>query len=266
MSIRPGELLIDDSNWRKHVDAPVIDGVQMRKGHLPRDYATHPHGSLAFAPTLSIPLIPRSEWSARIKEREGRKMLLTDIRKAKPFPSLDQDGTNYCWANGVFSAVLFARAYANLPYVALSPASVAAPINNFQNEGGWGLWALKYMAENGFNTADEWPPNAINRKYYTEENKAKAKQRRVTEWFDLRPNNFDEKMTCLLLGMMVPSGYPWWSHEVCGIDPVEIEENHFGSREINSWGDRYGDRGEFVLSESKATADDQFALRVVSAF
>lgn len=260
MPLQPGELLIDDSNWQLFADAvPSGQG----RGRVPRDYRRIPHGALPGAQPFILPEIPRSEWSERIKEMEATKSRLSDLMIQAGVPSLDQDGTNYCWCNGVVTAILGVRAVNNQPFVQLSPASVAAPVKNFRNDGGWGGEALEYIVEHGVAAASLWPPNAIDRRYWTAEAKANALLHRVTEWYDLRSRSFAQKMTCLLMRIPVPSGYNWWSHETCGIDPVEIEPGHFGSRERNSWGGSYGQDGYFVLAENKSTPDDAVAPRVV---
>lgn len=256
MGLQPGELLIDDSNC----EVPV----GRSRGHYPRDYDRIAFGALPGATPFPLKVIPRNEWSARIKEREEQKALLSQLMLDKGIPSLDQNGTNYCWTNGVVTAMLAIRAYNNLEYVPLSPASVAAPIKGYKNVGGWGGEALEYITENGICPVSLWPANAISRSYDNAESREARKQFLIREWWELRPRNFDEKMTLLLLGIPVPSGYNWWRHETCGIDPVEIESGRYGSRERNSWGDSYGQKGFFVLSESKATPDDAVAPALVS--
>ncbi len=70
---------------------------------MPRDYTQHPqgcyHATYGDAPA-EIPLIPRSEWSARIKEMEQTKTRLSDLRRTanggKPIPSLNQGQWGYC--------------------------------------------------------------------------------------------------------------------------------------------------------------------------
>lgn len=252
MGLRPGELLIDDSNYR--IQMPTKHG----RGHIDRNYARVPYGALPGAKAFPIPVIPRSEWSARIKEREATG-LLSERMLRKGIPSLDQNGTNYCWTNGVVTAIYGIRVAQNLPHVDLSPASVAAPIKGYRNVGGWGGEALEYIIAKGIAPAKLWPANAISRQYDNAESQAARRDYIVTDWYELAPRNFDQKMTLLLLGIPVASGYNWWSHETCGIDPVEIEPGHYGSRERNSWGRGYGQEGFFVLAESKANADDAVA-------
>lgn len=257
----PKEFVIDDSNYQQHCGplSPTIDG----RGRVPRDWAKMPYGSHPVATKFDIPLIPRSDWAAMIQEREERGGLLSQAMLKAGVKSLDQNGTNYCWCNGVVTGMLAIAAFSGPgPIDELSPASAAAQIKDYRNEGGWGGDALEWISQHGIYLASEWPPNARERKYKTAAGDASALGRKITEWYELSERNFDQKMTCLLLGLPVPSGYNYWSHEVCGIDPVIVEPGHFGSRERNSWGEDYGDHGFFILSENKATPDDAVVPRV----
>lgn len=259
-----GELIIGDDNAHLYKDIVPED---MSKGRTPRDYAKVPYGQLAvggggFAAKFDLLIPPRSEWSARIKKMEAEKTRISDLLLQAKIPSLDQNGTNYCWCNAVITAIQAIRCKAGEKYVKLSPASVAAPIKNYANQGGWGGEALEYIVEHGVGAASLWPPNARDRKYMTDELKENALRHRVTEWYDLRPRSFDEVMACLLYGIPVAIGLNWWGHEVCACDPVEISPGKFGARIRNSWGDGYGEKGFAVLTESKATPDDACAPRV----
>ena len=64
----PNELIIDDSNYLQHVDVNVVEGKLFGKGYVERDYSLFPVGSIRGIEAFSIPLIPRNEWSSRIKD------------------------------------------------------------------------------------------------------------------------------------------------------------------------------------------------------
>jgi hypothetical protein len=75
----------------------------MSRGLIPRDLEKCPVASLPGSVGyggVNIPLIPRSEWSERIKEMERTKSRLSDIRRrflgGSHIPSLDQNGQGYC--------------------------------------------------------------------------------------------------------------------------------------------------------------------------
>lgn len=259
------EFIIDEDN----AHTVYVPPQGQSKGLEPRDYSIDPVGLNGLAaPFDDNFLIPRSEWPARIEEMEKTESRLSDFMRRGQVPSLDQNGTNYCWCHGFVTGILALRAANGQPFVDLSPASAAAQIKNFRNSGGWGTQALKFIQEHGVAEAKLWPHNAINRKYLTAEMKANARLYLVPDWYDFPDvsgaKRFDFKMSCLLRRIPVPSGYNWWSHETCGLDPVMVGNNKFGCRERNSWGSSYGDDGFFVLAESKGTPSDACAPKVVS--
>lgn len=261
------ELVIDDSNG--HIYAELADydpatGERRLRGRIPRDYSRVPYGACPYAAPFDLPLIPRGEWQARCEEMERTKSRLSDLMRFYKVPSLDQNGTNYCWTNGVVTAMYAVRALNGLPHVDLSSASVAAPIKGFRNVGGWGAESLEYITQHGVAPASLWPPNAISRQYDNEESRAARKHHVIGEWYELQPRNLDQLITCLLLRIPVAVGFDWWGHEVCAIDPV-WHNGAIGTRIRNSWGPDYGDSGFAILQGNKQLPDDAVCPRVVTA-
>lgn len=261
------EFIIDDDNFSSHAVDMVVDGEQMSRGLIPRDYDLIPFGDCFGAQPFALPLIPRSEWPDRIREMEATKTRLSDLilstySTGKPLTSLNQNGTNYCWINGVVTGMETMLLAMGQPFVRLSPASVGAPIKGYRNVGGWGQEGLAYIVAHGICTLDEWPANAISRQHDTEANRQARAKRKVFEFDELRPRNVDELMTMVLNRIPVAVGYNWWSHEVCGMDPVLLGNDNYGLRIRNSWGESYGEKGFAVLSGSRMVPDDACCPRV----
>lgn len=241
-----------------------ITPANFSRGMIPRDFAKVPHGSLPFAEPFPLPLIPRHEWQARIEEGNATKSFLSHIRRAAGLKSQDQDGIPYCWIHAVISAVRLLRARQNQPAIALSATACGAQIKNFRSEGGWSTEGLEWVVKHGIPTVELWPENKLDRRYLTAEMKADALTRQVTEWWDLKPRNIDEEMTCYFLRIPISVGYNRWRHAVCGMDPV-YRNGQYGRKIWNSWTDDYGDMGEADLMGDSWAADDQIAPRVTDA-
>lgn len=276
MTMASNLIIIDDDNWKDHVQT-TLNGEVMGTGLVERDYERQP---LCASPgaysAIDMPLIPRSEWSARIKEMEETKSRLSDIRRTgnngKPIPSLNQGRSNYCWIHSVVGTVQIQRAVMGLPYKKLAAFAAGCKIMNFRNEGGWSPLGMEFVVKNGLPEERLWPEGSFSRSNDKPETWENAKLYQVTEgWWDLsqrhydRNLTFDQVMTLLLTRTPCTLDYNWWGHSVFGLDPVEVERNSFGIRGLNSWGDSYGDMGEFILRGNRAIPDGSVAPRVVDA-
>lgn len=301
MSLRPNEVLIGEHNFAEHVFA-VVDGENKAKGLVPRDYSRFPQGCYGAAPAWSVdmPLIPRSEWSERIKDMEATKSRLSDIRlsgnNGQSIPSLDQNGRGYCWFHSGTSCVLLLRAVANMPYVSLSAYAGACIIKNYRDEGGWGAQGLDFLMTRGVPSDAFWPQRSVSRSNDTPACWENAKLHRVTEGFiDLQAAQYDRNltwdqvMTCLLSRIPIIGDHNWWAHSIAHMDPVDgvssrgmtrmgsgklatVQEFDqiwsmndvgagYGVRIWNSWGDSWSDRGMGVLAGNKAIPDGATAPR-----
>lgn len=209
-------------------------------------------------------LIPKSEWQARIEEMEATKTRLSDLIRARKSPCKNQAQTNFCWFNSPTRCTEIVRMQQNEKQIVLSPASGACYVTNFRNVGGWGFQALQWIVEHGLNDVNDWPANAIDTKYATPDNKAKAFLNRIVEWTECKPRTIEQKISLLLRRIPVACGYNWWGHEVTAIDPV-WKDGDIATREENSWGPTYGDLGMFILQGSKMYPDDAVAPRTALA-
>lgn len=199
--------------------------------------------------------IPRSEWQARIQEITELKSRVSDLLTYKKHPPKNQERTNYCWANAPVYTLEIQRLRQNQRNVILSPASVAAPIKKFSNVGGWGLEALRFLANHGAVPVEKWPANAISRSYYTDSNKKLALDYKVLDWIECKPRNLDQVISMLLRGYAGAAGYNWWRHEVTLCDPIWLD-GEIAIRFRNSWGPQYGSNGYSVLRGNKMLPDD----------
>ncbi len=170
-----------------------------------------------------------------------------------------------CWINSPVYIMEVCQVVSGQPVTILSPASGGARIKNFRNVGGWGREAVQWIHENGINTVQEWPANAIDRRYLTSANIAVAKTRRIVEFIELRPRDIKQLMSLLLRRIPVSGGFNWWRHQVSLIDPMWLDGRP-ALRPRNSWGMSWGDEGYGVLQGSKMLPDDAVACISVSSF
>lgn len=252
----PNEFIIDEDTPLHSSHVRVPDG--QARGYEGRDLSEHPYNSSPFSKPFDLPLIPRSEWDARIEEMEKTKSLYSQlILSHTPYiPSKNQSNTNYCWFNGVVTGCEGLMALTGQGFTALSSACGAAQIKGFRNQGGWGGEALNWMVKYGTCPQSMWPNAAINRSYLTEAARQAALKFRLTEWYDnMRTGSFDVLMTALFNRIPVPLGLDWWSHLICAFDPVKTGNNAYGCRIRNSWSDSWGEKGFGILSESRSRGD-----------
>lgn len=258
-----GEVVID-TEW---IDDPESNDFTKTPPDMSKGLEMRPleakYGTLEYCGTFPRHLlIPRSEWQARIQEREERKQTLSYRSIQAGLPCKDQNGTNYCWANAPVHCYEIRRMVQNQPLVLYSPGSIAGPIKNYRNVGGWGYEALKYLVEKGVVPVSHYGANQV-RNAHTAETRELAAKNRVKEWWELRPRNLDEQISCLLWDIPTANGYNWWGHEVTGVDPVWLDGT-VALRIRNSWGMGWGSKGFSILQGNKMLADDICAAIVTS--
>lgn len=263
MGLNPGEKVYDDLN--------LMDAAPpSQSGYKPRDYTAEPYGSLPFAAAFPAELeIDRSNWSAAIRQATEAKAMLSQFWISQGLHALHQQQTSMCWCFAVVSAMLAWRAKMGLPYAKLSPASAAAPCENFRDNGGWSTNAVRWIAEHGISIEELWGSSQTknDRRLWTPEVQADALTRRITEWFDVRPRNLRQQISCGILGLPVAVGYNRLGHAICQLDALEIEPGSFGIRLIDNYGESNGwcDRnGMYVMRENVAAADDAIAPRAIT--
>jgi len=270
------EVIIDDDTYLEQLPE---QNPEQSYGLVPRDFGAVPLGSIEGIKKFDMPLIPRNEWSSRIKDMVDSQTRLSDMimrgNVGNPIPHLDQNGQGYCWAYSPGSAILAARARDNQPYVRVSPHGVACKIKNFRDQGGWNPQAAEFAIKTGYPTVEFWPEKSMRREY--DNSTTWANTIKLTEgWLDLVPAaydrnlSFDQLMTCLLSRIPCPADRNWWGHSTCDIDPVEFDSslplsdmNRWGTRTWNSWVN-WGTNSMGVIRGQKALTNGCTAVKVTT--
>jgi hypothetical protein len=249
-------------------------------GYIPRDYSRQPlgsiHGTSSFPTEL---LLDDKQIKERIEELERTKTdlvsLLQFLWANKQWIGLNQDPTNYCWCFAVIHAIMILRALSGEPFKRLSPFSVACIVKAFRNNGGWGGEANEQCVKEGVATEEFWPfgiPGsgkvqsanmaAFDRKYLAT-SRANAALHKVTEFWELEPNNDQQKLSALCIPLPVASGYNRIGHERCSVKATLLSNGAYGCIDLDSYTqDGSPDLKSFALSS--LPANDAVIPRVIS--
>lgn len=258
----PSQIL--GQQWTDNVGKFVV--VNGHRRYLSATPKPEGHDSRAYSKLLSaeMPKIPRSDWSARLKEQQERKQLISQMQNWEPD---DQDGFPICWAAGTCAAFSTARVLQGLPYVRISGMSVAKPISGGRS-GGYEGDAVEYLTKNGGASVDVWGYDDIGVRDGSAEIAESRKHHHALESYEC--DSFDDFATAWLLRFPCTVSYNWWSHVVMACDLVEIESGSFGVRIRNNWGNwesknDFGYSGYTVFREGHGTPSGGFAFRQVTA-
>lgn len=281
MAKRKGKyFVIDHSTSSDLLMDPVVDGERKGRGYDPSFIVKKIKEEMKALPSEIKPIEP-SDWDALYDEQEEKKsslehLKLTTMNNGKPHLSLDQNGQGYCWAYSQVAGIMYARAGANLPYVRLSPHSVACVIKNFRDEGGWcGLSARfcrgqdpKHPGKSGAVPESLWPQKSMSRTYNTATAWEAAAPFKITEdYVDVTRDVYDQNMldkqiaTCLFNNIPVILDYDEWGHSIIGIRWVRVERGVFAPLIDNSWTPGWGKNGMGVINK-RWSVDGAVAIRV----
>ena len=249
----PNELIInDETHWREW--HPSAQGFGT--GWIKPENVGYGATAKQFPKSL---LLPWDEINRRAAEREANKTQLSHKILASGMKPLNQQNTNFCFANAPVNAARVLQMLNNQPYVELSPASLACRVTGFRNVGGFAGDVLEIMQTDGVMPASIWPVNAIDQRYNTKENWEQAKPFIIPEWITLEPENLQQRASLNVQDIGVCVAYGWWEHEVYGCD--YLPDGTF--RDWNSWGD-YGDRGFFLVGGNKRYFADGVAALTIA--
>jgi hypothetical protein len=241
------------------------DSSMFGQGYEQRDRAVDPEGG--FAKPMTFPKLSRQEIKERFIEQERTKTRVYDTMQHVGVKPLDQGRTNFCWANGPTDCVQVARVLMGAPHVALSAASIAGPIKNYGNVGGWGIQATKYLAEHGAVPQSLWPNAKIDRNLDTPESRAQRIKYRVAAdgWLDLPKDDWDAVFTCVALKFPGSIAHMEWSHLTGSWVAGGIASN--GELMILVRNSGYGrdNTGHSWIRESFGKPDEALAIQVVTA-
>lgn len=246
------------------VNAPVPAGYST--GCIPRDYSVVPVGSMAFAPEFpASELIDQSEWADRLNENRKTRSGLLELREDnyEVLRSLDQNGKGLCWSFSSTKATMYVRALMGEPLVRLSAWWVAGKVVNWRDQGYWGAASLAQIVKEGVPVESLCP--SYSSRYDTQETRADAAKRKVTEWWDGSedPREAQKQLVSMLL-KRIPCVVDLndMGHSMCAIDikslnPITIVYD-------NSWGDQ-GDKGLYYGTGARARPDGLVIPRVAMA-
>jgi hypothetical protein len=256
----PNEPIINESTIAQHLgDEGHVCGT------LQRDYSSVPVGSIGGAPSGdTIPLIPREEWPDRISQMEREKSRLSDMMVDAGIPVLNQGPLSFCWAYSCANAVMAMRAQQGLPFVLLSPESIAGPVNGYRDGGNYIVEALRQVMRVGIASVEFVPFQTVSKRGFRDGWEQDAAKHRAIEFWDM-PNDgqrFARQMSVLFARQPMPGAHNWERHSVVAVDPVMRKVGNkiiFGHREMNSW----GGTGWRIVDEPYCF-DEAYALRAIS--
>lgn len=256
--------IINKHTWPRYL-APVIGGQVKRTGLQPRDWSEYPQGCFAWAePFPDELLIPEDEIDDRIRYQEEQKASLLDLRSAnyETLQSLDQDGLGLCWAFSTTKAMMYLRALMGEPALLLSAWWVAGKVKGWRDQGGWGGESLAQIVKDGVPVMSYCP--GYKSSYDNEECRANAALHKCVEWWEGSQDAdkaLHQMATAHLLGLPTINDYNFWSHSVCGIK-MDRYKGGPKNKIDNSWGEKAGDKGIFVLEGEKSKPNGLWIPRV----
>jgi hypothetical protein len=222
------------------VGVQVVGGVKRYLSRRPTESGKKIYSALPRFGDV-FPIIPKSEWSARIKEKKERKTRVIDQQN---FKAHDQNGFPSCWRNGPAHAATTRRVMDGLPYVEISAMSLCP--EHSPHTGGDEYDAGQALVKYGGASVDVWGNNDSNMRLTdTDPVKQSRKHHVLSAMYSL---NSDEEFAtaCLMTPQFtIAMAFNRWSHVISGGDLDEPESGVFGMIDRNNWGESYGYKNAF---------------------
>lgn len=174
-------------------------------------------------------------------------------------------GVHNCWSYGAISCIEANRLVQGLPYVELSPHSVAAGHMKGRDQGGWASMALSWAEKYGVVPDADWPKHSRNHKLWDKpEIKEAAAPFKPLEWIDIPERDMAAERSLLASNFACGMGIPWWGHLIMfGI--LDWSDKHgwlYGQR--NSHGPNFGWKGWAFHTEKSAMHMGGSTVRVAT--
>lgn len=258
------DFILDDENNYQHMRPASFNG------YVARDFEQTPYGAIPGVPEAEVKLIRMEEWPDRIADLERTGTNLKHRWLDSPIGILDQGDYPFCHGFAAVESILIQMVKQGLPYVALSPSSVAAPVTGFRKAGAWIGKDLQQIVKVGAAPALLIPMLTHSRSDFPPGWEKEAAKFRVTEYAELRPRDFEQHGSALLQNIAVSVGQSHWSHAVLHLvlrdmNPglAATDHNRYGVEFPNSWGKRWGNQGWAVQVGSKKFADEAYMSKQV---
>ena len=256
------ELLITDDT---PIDHDNIGGGMC--GTLPRH---EPDGQLMCATVDDSDILEWKDIPDAIADQERNKSSLWHIWKDSKIGALNQSSLSYCWAFSSVEALMMERELMGLPFLRLSPSSVAAPLVNYQNTGFYIERALEQMINVGAATEDYVPQTTTNREDFRIGWKESAACNKVTDWIDVG-RDARRQITKLIRCRPLVAAHNWWAHAIMHLRVRDLgskyavdDINRYPRDFLQSWGPGQGDGGVCTLQGQRSIADNSYAIKQAS--
>jgi len=224
----------------------------------------------AAAPPKDFPLIAWDAMPDLIADEERHKSSMEHVFRDSKMSVLNQGPLNYCWDFSAVQALMLERELMGLPFVELSPSSVAAPIVHFQNVGNQIENGLMGIANQGAASTAYVPMATNNPKDFHDGWRADADQYRVTLWHDIQ-YSAQLFFTFLLSKKPCPNRRDRMKHSMLSfrlidanpkLEPNDI--NRYRVKDLNSWGNESGDNGILTFQGQAGVPDGAYAIAQAS--